>query len=196
MKSGWITVGLCLVAAVVLIVRLLPHGRGARQASSSVPRQGHAAKAYMGLRSMVLDGTRANFGLGPGASPTEPFAVVMDWGDAQGATTVIAVADGSASVYHSNGTGSIGGGQTHEAIRNAALKAVELARAAQASMQRSTDFPVAGRGQVSFYVVTDAGVFGATAAQENLSGNRSPFSALGAAAQDIVAEYRRVEQKN
>jgi len=190
MKSRWVTLALCLVAVAILVMRLLPHRHGNPLALS--PTRVNSGNAYAGLRSMVLEGTRANFGLGPGASPTQPFAVVTDWGDAQGATTIIAVADGSASVYPSSGAASIGGGQSHESIRNAALKTVELASAVQPLMHATTEFPLAPRGQVSFYVVTDSGVFTATASQEDLSGNRSPFSALGAGAQNIVAEYRRL----
>ena len=190
MKSRWVTLALCLVAVAILVMRLLPHRHGNPLALS--PTRVNSGNAYAGLRSMVLEGTRANFGLGPGASPKQPFAVVTDWGDAQGATTIIAVADGSASVYPSSGAASIGGGQSHESIRNAALKTVELASAVQPLMHATTEFPLAPRGQVSFYVVTDSGVFTATASQEDLSGNRSPFSALGAGAQNIVAEYRRL----
>src|SRR5579862_3009566 len=190
MKSRWVTLALCLVAVAILVMRLLPHRHGNPLALS--PTRVNSGNAYAGLRSMVLEGTRANFGLGPGTSPTQPFAVVTDWGDAQGATTIIAVADGSASVYPSSGAASIGGGQSHESIRNAALKTVELASAVQPLMHATTEFPLAPRGQVSFYVVTDTGVFTATASQEDLSGNRSPFSQLAAAAQNIVAEYRRL----
>ena len=143
----------------------------------------------------MLDGTRANFGLGPGTSHTQPFAVVIDRGDLDGTiATIIAVADGSASVYYSSGSGSIGGGQKHESIRNAALKTVEAAAAAQPLMHRTSEYPLPARGQVSFYVVTDAGVFAATVAEDDLLGNGSPFSPLGAAAQNIVSEYRQVAQ--
>jgi hypothetical protein len=195
MKSRWVTVALCVVAAVVLIVRLVPHGSHRIPGASSPARRGGGPNAYTGLRGMVLEGTRANFGLGPGASPTQPFAVVTDWSEAQGATTIVAIGDGSASVYYSNGAGSIGGGQAHESIRNAALKTVELAAAAQPLMHRVTEFPVAGRGEVSFYVVTDAGVFAATAEQDDLGSNRSPFSPLAAAARNIVDEYRRTDSR-
>jgi len=191
MKSRWITVALCLIALIILIVRLIPHGRSRGETGSHATRAG-AANPYLGLRSLVLQGTRANFGLGPGTSATEPFAVVSDWNDAEGTTTIIAVADGSASVYRSNGAGSIGGGQSHEIIRKAALKAVEAAGAAQPQMHGASAYPFPARGQVSFYAVTDSGVFAATAAHEDLVNNRSPFSALAGAMQNIVSEYQRV----
>jgi hypothetical protein len=193
MKSRWITVGLCLIAVVVVIVRLTPHGRSRGDGGPSRASRSGRANPYLGLRAMVLQGTRANFGLGAGSSPVQPFAVVSDWGDGEGTTTIIAIADGSASVYRSNGAGSIGGGQAHASIRNAALKVVEAAGAVQPQMRRTTEYPLPARGQVSFYAVTDAGVFAATASRDDVINNRSPFSALGAAAQSIATEYERVE---
>lgn len=192
MKSRWFTVALGIVAVIILIVRLVPHGRNGSHSGPHRAEQGHAANAFAGLRSMALEGTRGNFGLPPASTPTQPFVVVADWGEEKGATTIVAVADGSASVYASNGGGSIGGGQAHPSIHDAAMRAVELAAAVLPQMKRASSFPVAGRGQVAFYAVTDAGVFAATAAQEDVRANRSPFTALGNATQAIAAEYRRL----
>ena len=190
MKSRWITLGLCLVAVAILGLRLLPHRHG--NPLSLSPTRVNSGNAYAGLRSMVLEGTRANFGLEPGSGPTQPFAVVTDWGGADGTNTIIAVADGSASVYPSSGAASIGGGQSHESIRKAALTTVATAGTIQPLMHTTTQYPLPSRGQVSFYLVTDSGVFTAAASEEDLNGNRSPFSPLAAAAQNIVAEYRRI----
>ncbi len=192
MKSRWITIALCALAVVVVIVRLVP--RGGRQLPPAPGPRASSANVYASLRNLVLEGNRANFGLGPGASPTQPFAVVTDWGSAQGATTMVAIADGSASVYLAGGGGFIGGGQAHESIRNAALKTVELAAAVQPLMHSTKQYPLAQPGQVTFYAVTDAGVFAASVSQDDLAGDRSPFSALAAAAQSILAEYRRLPE--
>ena len=70
--------------------------------------------------------------------------------------------------------------------------AVELAGAVQPLMQHTTKYPFASPAQVTFYAVTDAGVFTASASEDDLAGNRSPFSPLAAAAQNIVAEYRNL----
>jgi len=189
-KSRWITVALCIVV-IILIVRLVPH-RGRSESGAPHAARPSGANPYLGLRSLVLEGKRANFGLGPGSSPTQPFAIVSDWNDPEGTTTIIAIADGSASVYRGKGPGSIGGGQAHESIRNAALKAVEAAAAAQPLMHATSEYPLPARGLVSFYLVADSGVFTATAARDDLLGGHSPLSPLAAAAQNIVSEYRRV----
>jgi hypothetical protein len=142
----------------------------------------------------VLQGTRANFGLGPASRRAQPFAVVMDFGLSDGNTTVVAIGDGSASVYLSSGGGFIGGGQLHESIRNEALKTVELADKVQPLMHATTAYPLAERGQVNFYVVTDAGVFTATASEDDVRGQHSPFSQLGDSAQSILTQYRRIKE--
>ena len=71
MKSRWITLALCLLVAVILIVRLLPRGGRHAAGDTSTSSQAAPANAYMGLRSLVLDATRDNFGLSPGASRSE-----------------------------------------------------------------------------------------------------------------------------
>src|SRR5215467_9589476 len=109
MKSRWITLVLCLLVVAILVVRVRPPG-GKRVLNFASGGRSSSANANLGLRNLVLTGTRANFGLGPGSRPTQPFAVVADWGQPEGTTTVIAVADGSASVYRSSGPSSIGGG--------------------------------------------------------------------------------------
>jgi hypothetical protein len=120
---------------------------------------------------------------------------VADWGLEEGTTTVVAIADGSASVYRSKGGGSIGGGQSHESIRNAALETVKLADDVQPLMHSTKDYPLAQRGQVNLYVVTDAGVYAATASEDDVASRHSPFSKLGESAQAIITAYREVETR-
>ena len=195
MKSRLITIALCLLIVVILIVRLRPPGSARVRPQRSGNSQSSPPNAFQGLRSLVLQGTRANFGLGPGSKPTQPFAVVMDLGLADGNTTVVAIADGSASVYLSSGGAFIGGGQSHKSIRDAALKTVERADEVQPLMHSTTTYPLAEHGQVNLYVVTDAGVFTATVPEDDLRNHRSPFSKLGDSVQDIITEYRQTQEK-
>jgi hypothetical protein len=193
MKPRWVLMVACLLVAVWFVVRNHPHGSGhARQAGNI---ESASPNIYLGLRSLALQGSRANFGLGPGSKPTQPYAVVTDWGTADGPTTVIAIADGSASVYPSDGNALIGGGQSHESIRNAALSTIAAADAAQPLMHATTTFPLAPRGQVDFYLVSDAGVFTASASQEDVRRQRGPFAELADSAQSIITEYRKIPSR-
>jgi len=117
----------------------------------------------------------------------------MDWGVGSGPATVVAVSDGTASVYLSNGGGYLGGGQAHESIRKAAQQAVSVAADALPATHQTTDFPLPQRGEVMFYLLTDAGVFTASALETEMGGHKHALSKLGNAMQEIITEYRRTQ---
>jgi hypothetical protein len=117
----------------------------------------------------------------------------MDWGVNNGTATVVAVADGTVSIYLSGGGGSIGGGQGRAAIREAGQKFLNLAKESLSRMQKTTEYPLPGKGQVYFYVRTDAEVFTARTSQEELNSQRHPLRALGDAAQEIITKYRQLQ---
>jgi hypothetical protein len=154
-----------------------------------------AKNPYLGLRSQVFELKREKIGLAAPAKRTEPWAAVMEWGVTNGTAIVVAIADGTASIYLSSGGGSIGGGQSHDSIRKAAQKMVSVAAEFQPQMQAMDTYPLPQRGQVTFYVLTDAGVFTANTPQEELSSHRHPLSKLGDAAQEIITQYRLIQNK-
>jgi len=120
----------------------------------------------------------------------------MDWGVNNGTATVVAVADGTVSIYLSGGGGSLGGGQGHAAIRAAGQKFLNLAKESLPRMQKTTEYPLPGRGQVYFYVRTTEGVFTARTSQEELNSRSHPFRYLGDAAQEIITQYRQVQSNS
>ena len=118
----------------------------------------------------------------------------MDWGVANGTATVVALADGSASIYLSSGGGYLGG-HAQESIRSAAQLAVKLAATAQNQMKPAgTDFPLPGQGQVILYVHSDAGLLTASVPQQDLQSNRYPLSQLANAMQNVITQYRLHQQ--
>lgn len=146
---------------------------------------------YLSLRERALKTKREDIGVAAPSKPTEPWAAVMDWGVSTGTATVVAISDGTASIYLSSGGGSIGGGQSDESIHKAAQKMVSVAAEFQPQMMRATDVDtLPQRGQVVFYVLTDAGVFTASASEVELSSHRHPLSKLGDAAQEIITQSR------
>ena len=148
---------------------------------------------YLGLRNQILHLTPENCGLPARAVPTEPCAVLMDWGVNNGTATVVAVADGTVSIYLSSGGGSIGGGQGHAAIREAGQKFLNLSKESLPQMQKTTEYPLPDKGQVYFYVRTAAGVFTARTSQEELNSRTHPLRSLGDAAQEIITQYRQIQ---
>jgi len=152
-------------------------------------------KVYLGLRNLALQDPQVVKLNADPAKPAQPYVVLMDWGVGRGTATVAAFADGTASIYLSSGGGFLGGGQSHESIRNAAKKMVGIGGELQPLMQPTATYPLPPRGQVTFYVRTDAGVFTASASDDDLRSHRSPFFKLGDAGQTIITEYRLMKKQ-
>ena len=180
-----------IVAAIIIVSLGLSHilqGRSQKLGES----KSSSEDVFQGLRSLAFQNTRAKLGLPQPTTPTQPWGVIMDWGVTNGTATVGAYSDGSASVYLSSGGGYIGG-QSHESIRKAAQKMVAIAAECQPQTSATLAHPLPQRGQVIFYLLTDQGLFTASASQEELSGHRHPLSKLGDAAQDVITQYRIIQ---
>jgi hypothetical protein len=186
---------LVLSALGIRLAAMWLSNRQDRAQNSNTVMTSEAKNPYLGLRNQILKLNREKIGLSAPAKPTEPWAAVMDWGVMNGTATVVAIADGTASIYLSSGGGSIGGGQSHDSIRKAAQKMVSVAAEFQPQMPATDTYPLPQSGQVTFYVLTDAGVFTASAPQEDLSSHRHPLGKLGDAAQEIITQYRLIQNK-
>lgn len=126
----------------------------------------------------------------PRIPPRAIQSVLMDFHVDHGTVTVVASADGSASLYLSSGGGFLGGSQRFPAIREAALHAVALAAALQCHFVTTETSALPPLGDVTFYVTTGVGVRMAVASQARLRAAADPLAGLGGAMQKIVTEYR------
>jgi hypothetical protein len=184
------------LAVVLVVVALLAIGIGfylrsqANEAQSPPPKQ-----VYRGLRDAALSTPRSRIGLPPAATPTTPWGVVMDWTTTNGIATVVALSDGTASIYLSSGGGYIGG-QSKAPISNAAKQAVLLAASCQPQAPSTTTFPLPEGKQVIFYLLTDKGVFTASGDEQELQNGTQQLSKLANAMQEIITQYRLSETKH
>jgi hypothetical protein len=144
---------------------------------------------YPQLRKMMLQGSREKFSLPPTAKRTEPWGVVMDWGVENGTATVVAMSDGSASVYLSSGGGYMGG-KGIEPVRLAAQKAVEIAREVESPRDPTTSYPLPETHGVFFYFLTDAGVFICRTTEQELNSRNHPLRETGDAMQQVISQFR------
>jgi hypothetical protein len=126
----------------------------------------------------------------PHIPPRAIQTVLMDFHVDHGTATVVACADGTASLYISSGGGFLGGSQHYPSIREAALHAVSLATTMQYHFEPTETSALPPLGDVTFYVTTGAGVRMAVASQARLRAAADPLAGLGGAMQKIVTEYR------
>jgi hypothetical protein len=189
--------GLLIAVILILIVYLIARSRRTPVQHQTPPKgeptEPSSETVYQGLRNMVLCGTRERFGLAPTSSPMEPWGVVMDWGVPGGTATVMALSDGSASIYLSSGGGYLGG-QNQESVRTAALHAITTACEYASQMQKTNDYNLPAAGEVIFYLLTDSGTFTASEKETELRNQTHPLSKLGNAMQNIVTQYRILEE--
>jgi len=149
---------------------------------------------YLGLRTMALGITREKAGLAATFAPTEPWGVIVDWVVSNATATVIAFSNGHASIHLSTGGGFIGGGESHESVRNAAKNMVTVAAECQPHAHATSECPLPQKqDEIVFYLLTDAGIFTVNASKEDFSSHHHPLSKLHDAAQGIITAYRLIQ---
>lgn len=121
------------------------------------------------------------------------FGVVMDIGFPEGSATVVALADGTGSMYTSTGGGVIGGG-AHPRVASTARWAVSTARAHLPTFQQSTDLGVPAAGGVRITVLTTVGPRTVVAAEDELGGEQHPASPVFFAVHEVISAMRVAEQ--
>jgi hypothetical protein len=87
------------------------------------------------------------------------IAAVVDQNVGSGTATLACVADGSTSLYYSNGGGELGLGHAHPGVREATRAFLAGAGALCTLLERSVDYPLPAPGQAAVHLITGEGVF-------------------------------------
>jgi len=151
------------------------------------------APIYKDMRNLPLKLTAKEF---PDLKRDKPvFAVLMESGFPEGAYTLVAAFDGSASLYYSSGGGLIGSGE-HANVRPEALKVVKMAEECLKHMMKVDVFPIVKLGSTTFYIVTADGVFGYTAKEDDLGEERDKkLSGLFHQCHSLITQMRIADEK-
>ena len=147
------------------------------------------AEVYSELRKQVLQLTPTKLG----DEVDGPIvALLMETGYPEAVATLVAVADGTTSLYFSNGGGVIGAGE-HAAVSEANRRWLEVANSVLPQLSEVTDPSPPAEGQTQFVAVTREGLRGAGAAEEELGEGQHALSPLFYAGQDVITQIRLVE---
>ena len=181
-----------LVLLIILVVLSLACGFLAAPDQPAAQAQATDAfdETYLGLRSRLLALDPGEVGLEPSAETPNVWAVLMEFRLSDGgAVTLVAVADGSTSLYFSNGGGILGTGEK-EAVARASQALVALAEDHYNRMAPTEDFPLPVRDKIQFYVLTYAGAYTANLDEEGLGAGEHEFSPLFYAANEVITQVR------
>lgn len=148
---------------------------------------------YERLRRQILEVSPADVGIEPSAELPDVFAVMMETGHDRGTSTLVALADGTTSLYLSSGGGIIGGG-AHAQVA-AATRALLLAvqrRLAEFTDPGNDEVPATDR--VAIRALTYTGRRSVEADEDDLGYGRHPLSELFLAAHAVITELRLIEE--
>lgn len=152
------------------------------------PASAPPADVYTGLRDQIFALTPADMQMDTGGQEAL-LAVMMETGYPEAVATLVAVADGSVSMYFSSGGGVIGAGE-HEPVRLAAESFMELAAGFAGDMQPTSESPLPAEGNVRFFVVTSSRRLTAEAPQDDLGHQRHALAPLFHKGHEVITAVR------
>jgi hypothetical protein len=144
---------------------------------------------YRTLRSMALRYDPSEVEVPDDTPWGGALMAIMETGLPDGPATLVAVADGTVSMYFSTGAAVIGAGE-HAAVRGAAERFRAVASESRHMLQRSEDVPLPEPGQVRFHVRTVDGMYSGAATEALLRSGRHSLASFYNAGQDLTTEVR------
>ena len=122
------------------------------------------------------------------------LGVVMDLGYDTAVVSIVGLADGTASMYISNGGGMIGLGD-NPSVASAARGWVAVAEEVLPALAEQDGDALPGKGEIRFNVLTTDGPPLVGEAQESgLADGSHPLSPLYLAGQSLIGEIRAVDE--
>ena len=153
------------------------------------------ADGTMALRQKLLSAKPSDFGLAPTADLPRVWGAMMELRVGKAVVSLVAVAEGSTSLYFSTGGGVIGGGG-HDSVRVASRKLlafVEIGLDLFVPIERPLE--VVG-GTVAFAVLTYDGLRGARDHEQKVKDRQSPLWPAFYLGQDVITALRLTTEKS
>ena len=152
-------------------------------------RKAKDEEAVRALREQVFRVEPQELGLTPTTARPHVWGVLMETGYPEAVVTLVAIADGTTSLYFSNGGGILGAGE-HESVRAASEMLLEVAEAHLGSFSAAATPKIPQVGRVRFHVRTFAGTLTAEAGEEDLGEDRHVLSPVFYAAHEVIGAIR------
>lgn len=149
------------------------------------------ADIYDSIRNQVLNLTANQLGE-LGNNPV--LSVLMETGYPEAVVTLVAVADGSASIYFSNGGGIIGAGE-HPQGKEYSLKLIQSSKDYLHFAKPDKKHPLPKNGNTRFYFVMPKGVVVVEAKEDDLGNNKHKLSPLFHQAHKLIYVIQMIEKE-
>jgi hypothetical protein len=143
------------------------------------------------LRNRLFASMPGELDIAPGPGHEHVWAVLMETGYPEAVASLITVADGTTSLYFSNGGGIVGAGQ-HPSVRESAERFLTLVDAQVGQLAVADEHPLPNVGRVRFYARTFTGVRTAEATERELGEGRHLLSPLFYAGHAVITAVRKI----
>jgi hypothetical protein len=151
------------------------------------------AAMYHELREMVLTVDPHEYEL-PAVGAPNLYGAVMELGWDEATATVVALSDGTTSLYATSGFGIIGGG-AHAAVRSASAAWLTATAEMIGALQPAADVEPPAASDVQFIALTFDGHRVGQAGEVSLQRNQSPLAPLYLAGQRVMTELRLIDEQ-
>jgi hypothetical protein len=141
------------------------------------------------LRQLAFDTKPSELGFQSDEEFPKVYGVLVDWPIEDQTATILAMRDGSASLYTTKKFGIIGGDAV-PAAKEAAIMCTRTAGHFLETAKPAKTFPYPKPGEVFFYFLTYDGVYLASAREEELFNEKDPHAVLFAWAQRVLTELQ------
>jgi hypothetical protein len=133
-------------------------------------------------------------GLRPSEELRQVWGALLETGYDKATVTLVALADGTTSLYTSSGFGIIGGG-AHQQVVAATRALLQVVERELDAFAPDDDDSVPGVGQVVIRALTFAGRRSISAPEDDLGHGRHPQSDVFHAAQGVITQLRLIDQQ-
>jgi hypothetical protein len=156
-------------------------------------RDKQPADTYTGLRRQVLQIVPAEVGIAPTPELPRVWGLLMDTTYERGGYSLVALADGTTSLYMTTGGGMIGGGE-HDQVVAATLAALRVVEAHFDQLLPSADDTLPPVNGVVLRALTYDGQRAVLAAEQDLGEGRHPQAEIFHAAHSAITELRLINE--
>ncbi len=151
-------------------------------------------EVFLRLRGQLLEVDPAELELSPSPRLPRVWAVLMEMGLDTGTASLVAVADGTTSLYLSTGGGVIGGGE-HQAVRRVSEAFLDTAEAHLDRLQPISEAPLPQTGAIRFHALTFDSLRSAEVEEGELVDGRSELAPLFYAGNEVFTQLRLIDQQ-
>jgi len=150
--------------------------------------------SFLGIRNGIFALTPDELGLTPHPR-YRAWGFIMEMGTPETVMTLVALGDGTVSLFFGNGAGITGIG-AHEKPKHILKHILSMAPDYLGHTMPTDEYPLAPPNRVLFYFLTFDGVRAAHGGQNDLGTGEHPLFPLFEKATELIAAAREIEQAN